>query len=177
MINGRSTVVLFDSGATHTFISKAYAQKHDITLHKLRENYHITAPGSPIDTSLGVRHLKLEIGAETFIINPVVLPHQGIDIILGMNWMTENNAVLDIGNRTIQLRSRVSGKVIWVHMPDMKHMVATVNATEVDEIRKIPVVCDFPDVFPEELPGLPPDRDVEFRIDLVPGTFCLQEAI
>ncbi|WVZ79126.1 hypothetical protein U9M48_026740 [Paspalum notatum var. saurae] len=170
MINGRSTVVLFDSGATHTFISKAYAQKHDIKLHKLRENYHITAPGSPIDTSLGVRHLKLEIGAETFIINPVVLPHQGIDIILGMNWMTENNAVLDIGSRTIQLKSRVSGKVIRVHMPDMKHMVAAVNATEVDEIRKIPVVCDFPDVFPEELPGLPPDRDVEFRIDLVPGT-------
>ncbi|WVZ94516.1 LOW QUALITY PROTEIN: hypothetical protein U9M48_040397 [Paspalum notatum var. saurae] len=168
MINGRSTVVLFDSGATHTFISKAYAQKHDIKLHKLRENYHITAPGSPIDTSLGVRHLKLEIGAETFIINPVVLPHQGIDIILGMNWMTENNAVLDIGSRTIQLKSRVSGKVIRVHMPDMKHMVATVNATEVDEIRKIPVVCDFPDVFPEELPGIPPDRDVEFRIDLLP---------
>ncbi|WVZ89427.1 hypothetical protein U9M48_035838 [Paspalum notatum var. saurae] len=112
----------------------------------------------------------MEIGAETFIINPVVLPHQGIDIILGMNWMTENNAVLDIGSRTIQLRSRVSGKVIRVHMPDMKHMVATVNATELDEIKKIPVVCDFPDVFPEELPGLPPDRDVEFRIDLVPGT-------
>ncbi|WVZ54721.1 hypothetical protein U9M48_005479 [Paspalum notatum var. saurae] len=52
----------------------------------------------------------------------------------------------------------------------MKHMVPTVNATELDEIKKIPVVCDFPDVFPEELPGLPPDRDVEFRIDLVPGT-------
>ncbi|WVZ62925.1 LOW QUALITY PROTEIN: hypothetical protein U9M48_012615 [Paspalum notatum var. saurae] len=139
-------------------------------MHKLRKNYHIIAPGSPIDTGLGVGHLKLEIGAETFIINPVVLPHRGIDIILGMNWMTENNAVLDIGNRTIRLRSRVSGKVIWVHMPDMKHMVATVNATELDEIKEIPVVCDFPDVFPEELPGLPPDRDVEFRIDLIPGT-------
>ncbi|WVZ88046.1 hypothetical protein U9M48_034603 [Paspalum notatum var. saurae] len=48
-------------------------------------------------------------------------------------------------------------------------MVAAVNATEIDEIKKIPVVCDFPDVFPEELPGLPPDRDVEFRIDLVHG--------
>ncbi|WVZ62766.1 hypothetical protein U9M48_012471 [Paspalum notatum var. saurae] len=55
-------------------------------------------------------------------------------------------------------------------MPDMKHMVATVNATELDEIKEIPVVCDFPDVFSEELPGLPPDRDVEFRIDLIPGT-------
>ncbi|WVZ53291.1 LOW QUALITY PROTEIN: hypothetical protein U9M48_004257 [Paspalum notatum var. saurae] len=169
MINGRSTVVLFDSGATHTFISKAYAQKHDIEMHKLRENYHITAPGSPIDTSLGVRHLKLEIGAETFVINPVVLPHRGIDVILGMNWMTENNAVLDIGNRTIRLRSRVGGKVIRVHMPCMKHMVATVNATELDQIKKIPYVTSRT-YFPKELPGPPPDRDVEFRIDLIPGT-------
>ncbi|WVZ84623.1 LOW QUALITY PROTEIN: hypothetical protein U9M48_031637 [Paspalum notatum var. saurae] len=84
--------------------------------------------------------------------------------------MTENDAVLDVGSRTVQLRSRVNGKVLRVHMPDMKHMVPTVNATELDEIKKIPVVRDFPDVFPEELPGLPPDRDVEFRIDLVPGT-------
>ncbi|WVZ76154.1 hypothetical protein U9M48_024152 [Paspalum notatum var. saurae] len=45
-----------------------------------------------------------------------------------------------------------------------------VNTTELQEIKKIPVVCEFPDVFPEELPGLPPDRDVEFKIDLVPGT-------
>ncbi|WVZ97392.1 hypothetical protein U9M48_042934 [Paspalum notatum var. saurae] len=151
MINGHPTVVLFDSGATHTFISKTYAQKHGIKMHMLRENYHITAPGSPIDTGLGVGHLKPEIGAETFIINPVVLPHQGIDIILGMNWMTENNAVLDIGNRTIRLRSRVGGKVIRVHMPDMKHMVATYVTSRTTA-------------------GSPPDRDVEFRIDLVPGT-------
>ncbi|WVZ89251.1 hypothetical protein U9M48_035677 [Paspalum notatum var. saurae] len=139
-------------------------------MYKLRENYHITAPGAPIDTSLGVRHLNLDIGTERFIINPVVLPHQGIDVILGMNWMTENDAILDVGSRTVQLRSRVSGKVLRVHMPDMKHMVPTVNATELDEIKKIPVVRDFLDIFLEELPGLPPNREVEFRIDLVPGT-------
>ncbi|WVZ84402.1 hypothetical protein U9M48_031439, partial [Paspalum notatum var. saurae] len=46
----------------------------------------------------------------------------------------------------------------------------TVNATEAQLIKKIPVVSDFPDVFPEELPGLPPDRNVEFAIELVPGT-------
>ncbi|WVZ58161.1 LOW QUALITY PROTEIN: hypothetical protein U9M48_008462, partial [Paspalum notatum var. saurae] len=45
-----------------------------------------------------------------------------------------------------------------------------VNATELQEIKKIPVVCEFPDVFSEELPGLPPDRNVEFSIELVPGT-------
>ncbi|WVZ98502.1 LOW QUALITY PROTEIN: hypothetical protein U9M48_043936 [Paspalum notatum var. saurae] len=55
-------------------------------------------------------------------------------------------------------------------MPNQKHMSPTVNATELQEIKKIPVVCEFPDVFPEELPGLPPDREVEFSIELVPGT-------
>ncbi|WVZ51259.1 LOW QUALITY PROTEIN: hypothetical protein U9M48_002418 [Paspalum notatum var. saurae] len=55
-------------------------------------------------------------------------------------------------------------------MPSQKHMPPTVYATELQEIKKIPVVCDFPDVFPEELPGLPPDRDVEFSIELAPGT-------
>ena len=34
----------------------------------------------------------------------------------------------------------------------------------------VPIVCEFPDVFPDELPGLPPDRDIEFAIELVPGT-------
>ncbi|WVZ50109.1 hypothetical protein U9M48_001396 [Paspalum notatum var. saurae] len=162
MINGHPTVVLFDSGATHTFISKTYAQRHGLKMYKLRENYHITSPGAPIDTSLGVRHLNLDIGTEKFIINPVVLPHQGIDVIMGMNWMTENDAVLDVGSRTVQLRSRVSGKVLQMHMPDMKHMVPTVNATELDEIKKIPVMRDFPDVFSEELPGLPPDREISY---------------
>ncbi|WVZ80729.1 hypothetical protein U9M48_028185 [Paspalum notatum var. saurae] len=99
----------------------------------------------------------------------MVLPHQGIDIILGMNWMTENNAVLDIGSRTVQIRSSISGKVLRVHMPNQKHIEPMVYATKLTEIKKIPVVYDFPDVFPEELPGLPPDRHVEFRIDLVPG--------
>jgi hypothetical protein len=41
---------------------------------------------------------------------------------------------------------------------------------EVIPIHQIPVVCEFPDVFPDELPGLPPDRDVKFRIELISGT-------
>ncbi|WVZ97424.1 hypothetical protein U9M48_042964 [Paspalum notatum var. saurae] len=87
-----------------------------------------------------------------------------------MNWMTENNAVLDIGSRTVQIRSSTSGKIIRVHMPNQKHIEPIVNTAELIEIKKIPVVCDFPDVFSEELPGLPPDRDVEFSIELVPET-------
>ncbi|WVZ52360.1 hypothetical protein U9M48_003430 [Paspalum notatum var. saurae] len=168
-------VMLFDSGATHTFLSKSYALRHGIKMCKLKENYHITAPGSPVTTGLMARQSKVDIGPESFVINPVVLPHQGIDIILGMNWMVENDAVLHVGSREVQLKSKVTGKILKIHIPEQKHIEATVNATELQEIKRIPVVCDFLDVFPEELPRLPPDRDVEFKIDLVPGTAPLDK--
>ncbi|WVZ93955.1 hypothetical protein U9M48_039904 [Paspalum notatum var. saurae] len=57
-----------------------------------------------------------------------------------------------------------------IHLPIHKQLSHTVNAIEAQLIEKIPVVSDFSDVFLEELPGLPPDRDVEFAIELVPGT-------
>ncbi|WVZ76432.1 LOW QUALITY PROTEIN: hypothetical protein U9M48_024408 [Paspalum notatum var. saurae] len=68
------------------------------------------------------------------------------------------------------MKSRKSGKTMHIHLARHKHSPPTVNATEAQLIEKIPVVSDFPDVFPEELPELPPDRDVEFAIELVPGT-------
>ena len=170
LVNNSPTVVLFDSGASHTFISKTYALQQKYSIHKIKQSYHITAPGAPIDTNLIVRGLRLSIGVEEFIINPVVLPHQGIDIILGMDWMTEHHALLDITDRTVQIRSSKSGKLIRIHLSTHKSYSHTVNAIEAQEIGKIPIVCEYPDVFPEELPGLPPDRDVEFAIELVPGT-------
>ncbi|WVZ81066.1 hypothetical protein U9M48_028491 [Paspalum notatum var. saurae] len=170
LVNEHPTVVLFDSGATHTFISRSYATKHGYHIDNMKAKYHITAPGSPIDTNQIVRHLRLCIGTEEFYVDPVVLPNQGIDIILGMDWMKEHNVLLDIASRTVQMMSSKNGKVMHIHLPSHKHSSHTVNATEAQLIEKIPVVSDFPDVFPEKLPGLPPDRDVEFAIELVLGT-------
>ncbi|WVZ76070.1 hypothetical protein U9M48_024072 [Paspalum notatum var. saurae] len=110
------------------------------------------------------------IGIEEFYVDPVVLSNQGIDIILGMDWMKEHNVLLDITSRTVQMKSSKNGKVMHIHLPSHKHSSHTVNATEAQLIEKIPVVSEFSDVFLEELPGLPPDRDVVFGIELVPGT-------
>ncbi|WVZ89366.1 hypothetical protein U9M48_035784 [Paspalum notatum var. saurae] len=87
-----------------------------------------------------------------------------------MDWMKEHNVLLDITSRIVQIKSSKSGKVMHIHLPSHRHSTPTVNAIEAQLIKKIPVVSDFPDVFPEELPGLPPDRNVEFAIELVPGT-------
>ena len=50
------------------------------------------------------------------------------------------------------------------------YFVHLMNKVDISELRKVPVVCEFPDVFPEELPGMPPDREIEFSIELGPGT-------
>ncbi|WVZ70733.1 hypothetical protein U9M48_019376 [Paspalum notatum var. saurae] len=173
LVNTNPTVVLFDSGASFTFISEAYALKHGYDIIELKQDYHIIAAGSAIITNHMVRDLCLQVGREKLFINSLVLPQLGIDIILGMNWLKQYNAKIDVGSRSVQLCSS-SGTDVVIHVPLHKNMLHTVNVVDAQgdaqALAKIPVVCDYPGVFPEELPGLPPDRDVEFRIDLVPGT-------
>ncbi|WVZ96913.1 hypothetical protein U9M48_042493 [Paspalum notatum var. saurae] len=173
LVNNNPSVVLFDSGASFTFISKAYALRHGYEIIGLKQNYHITAAGSAINTNHMVRDLCLQVGKESLFINSLVLPRLGIDIVLGMNWLKQHQAMIDVENRTIQLRSS-GGTNLSIQVPLHKHESHTVNVAEAhlesQALAKIPVACEYPDVFPEKLPGLPPDRDVEFRIDLVPGT-------
>ncbi|WVZ89741.1 LOW QUALITY PROTEIN: hypothetical protein U9M48_036106 [Paspalum notatum var. saurae] len=164
IVNNHPTVVLFDSGATFTFISKAYA---------LKLKYRLTAAGSSVNTNHIVRDLRLQVGRESLLISPLVLQELGIDVILGMEWLRQHNAMIDVGSRTVQLCSS-SGTEVIIHVPLQEHVYHTVNVAEAhveaQALAKIPVACEYLDVFPEELPGLPPDRDVEFKIDLVPGT-------
>ncbi|WVZ51963.1 hypothetical protein U9M48_003060 [Paspalum notatum var. saurae] len=168
LVNDHPMVVLFDSGATFSFISKAYALKRGYEIIELRQKYHITAAGSSINTDHIVRDLRLQVGRESLIISPLVLPQIGIDVILGMEWLKQHNAMIDVGSRTIH------GTDVIIHVPLQEHVHHTVNVAEAhleaQALAKIPVGCEYPDVFSEELSGLPPDRDVEFRIDLVLGT-------
>jgi hypothetical protein len=100
----------------------------------------------------------------------IVIKGQDIDVILGMNWLAQNKAIINTHQRTIKL-SYVHEEV-QLSIPIAVPVKASgqVFETIVQEIWDIPVVCEFPDVFSEDLPGLPPERDVEFVIELKPGT-------
>jgi hypothetical protein len=87
-----------------------------------------------------------------------------------MNWMYQRGAVIDTLNRTIRLNLPDSSSQLLIQLQTPKRAVKRVCATSVKEISDIPVVCEFPDVFPDDLLGLPPDRDVEFVIELKPST-------
>ena len=95
----------------------------------------------------------------------IVLPGLGIDVILGMKWMSGHKVIIDMANRTIELREPKGDGTFLVPLPRSFDLQNLSCAIQTITLFDIPVVCDFPD----ELPGLPPDRDVKFPIELVPG--------
>ena len=113
--------------------------------------------------------VPINLGGHIFPTTMIILKDQDIDVILGMNWMYQHKAVVDTLNRTIRLSLPDNNSQLLIQLPILKRSVEKVCATSVKEIRDIPVVCEFPDVFPKDLPSLPPDRDVQFGIDLKPG--------
>ena len=100
----------------------------------------------------------------------MVLPGQGIDVILRMNWLWVYGVVLDMKQRSVELRLPSSEDRMSLPIPlDLVLPVAT-HAKASPDLASIPVVCEFLYVFPKDLPGLPPDREVEFSIELEPST-------
>ena len=99
----------------------------------------------------------------------VVLGKEGIEVVLGMDWMAVNRGVIDCYTKTISLTSP-EGDLIQ-HTSTHHSIRGQYHKRVVETVlHEVPVVCEYPDVFPEELPGMPPDRDIDFIIELVPGT-------
>ena len=100
----------------------------------------------------------------------MIIDLEDLDVVIGMNWMSRHDGVIRCNPRSIELKHPSEVRVIlFLHKKGGPKLYA-LNAIVIPELESIPVVCEFPDVFPEELPGVPPDRDIEFVIDLLPGT-------
>jgi hypothetical protein len=168
-LKGYPVVILFDSGATHNFISKAYTQKCQLMIEHISTPYLIHMPGGNITTKQLVMTTPLKLADRLFKTNLISLEGQGIDVILGMGWMKGHKAVLDIAARTVHLKSSSFGSVT-LQLPSSTSATSSLHHTTAQNLEDILVVHEFPDVFPEDLPGMPLDRDVEFTIELQPST-------
>jgi hypothetical protein len=102
------------------------------------------------------------------------LESKGIDNILGMDWLGKHKVLIDCAKKSIKLTTPGEKELEFVAEPVVTAMGivnrAKVNQLDASQGSEVPVVNEFPDVFPEELPGMPPDRDIEFVIELKPGT-------
>ena len=124
-----------------------------------------------------------------FLVDLITLPFHEFDLILGMDWLSKNRAIVDCGQKTVVLRCFDQTEVIvqGIGSSVMSNVISTMQASrfmrkgcetfmavildskrgQVD-VEKIPVVREFLDVFPEELPGIPLEREVDLAIEIVP---------
>ena len=99
----------------------------------------------------------------------ILLLLDGMDIILGMDWMTQHQVILDISSRAVEINSPKYGTTT-LYLPFRDCLNSCAFALLESKLENIPVVCEYANVFPDDLPGMPPDRDIEFIIELQPGT-------
>jgi hypothetical protein len=167
LLNSFTVLVLFDTRASHSFISSAFVSKHDFTTKTIGKVIKVSSPGGELIVKVGCQNLILEIGKYKFPTHLVVLESQGLDVILGMDWMTNYVGVIDCINRAITLTTPEGRRIRY--KSNMDFNIIRLNYLKGVSIEDVAVVREYPDVFPDELPGMPPDRDIEFLIELMPG--------
>jgi hypothetical protein len=117
--------------------------------------------GGKVQSDKMCSNLRIEIRGVDFHVNLVVMGTQGLYVILGMNWLHKNQATVSCDKMTVKLVS-TSGKevVTELFMPDLEgayhHM--SIDGKETNLLEAIRVVSEFPNVFPEDLPGMPPEH-------------------
>ncbi|GJW76562.1 putative reverse transcriptase domain-containing protein, partial [Tanacetum coccineum] len=170
-LNYHYATVLFDSGSDFSFISTSFAPLLNVKSSFVNPGYLIeVADGKKVEVDRVIRNCKLELGTSLFAIDLIPLGHGSFDVIVGMDWLSEHKAEIVCHEKVVRIPLE-SGEILYVQGERTPGIAKALSNVKVDEpkLSDISIVRDFVEVFPEDLSGLPPQRQVEFRIDLVPG--------
>ena len=102
-INSLTAEVLYDSGASHSFLSEVFAQRHNIPFQSMPTPFVVKTPGSRWQTRWVAPEVNVTVGTLSFPFSMISLKTDGIDAIMGMDWLSKYKAKLDCAARTIQL--------------------------------------------------------------------------
>jgi hypothetical protein len=174
-LNKYPIIILFDSGASHDFVTSAWAERARLTLVASGAPYVISTPGGGVHTDHIALKVPLDLSRRVISTNLIVLSGQGIYVILGMKWMKLHKVVLDIAARLVHLYSPMHG-LVTLHLAVIARIKDCLHHVVERRLEDIQVVHEFPDVFPKDLPGMPPERAIEFMIELQPGTTPIAKA-
>jgi hypothetical protein len=164
-LNEHPIIILCDSGASHDFMSSACAKRAKLALVASGVPYVISTPRGRVDADCIAQKVSLKLSGRVFNTNLIILSGQGIDDILGMNWMKMHKAILDIPVRLVHLNSPMYGKVT-LHLPMVARIKASLHHVVERRLEDIHVTQEFLDVFPDYLPRMPPERAIELKIEL-----------
>jgi hypothetical protein len=102
-INDTSAVEPFDSGVSHSFISVAYVEKHNLPIALLKCQMIVSSPGGDMPTRQQCPKVNLKIRRVAFVVNLIVLESKGNDVISGMDWLSKHKALIDYAKKSIKL--------------------------------------------------------------------------
>jgi hypothetical protein len=117
----------------------------------------VQIPRSTAKTQLSCRNVPVELHGVHFQEDLIILGTKGLDVVLGMDWMSKYQGHIDCARKSITVTNNEGMQIEHIAtMPSRKaYYKKSMSRPTLDQI---PVVCENPDVFPEELPGMPPDR-------------------
>ena len=156
-IDSHLAYVLFDSRASHSFMSMGFAQRHNISTMVVPIAYRIRTPGAQLCIKTRRNTVSLVLATHSYRLQFIVLLGQGIYAILGMNWLRNYRVVLNLRQRIVELKLPSSKDRMSLLMPSVSALPVIAHTEASPDLTSIHVVCEFPDVFPKDLPGLPPD--------------------
>ncbi|XP_074343065.1 uncharacterized protein LOC141680861 [Apium graveolens] len=198
LVGRRDTYVLFDTSSTHSDVSLSFVHHLGVAPSLLYPHISIATPmGNSVIISDIYPECPIVVGDRNYKVNLLPMEMHDFDVILGMDWLSEHRATIDCqGKRVIfgdadkpefvYQGSQPKGDVKLISALKASKLLskgcdgylAFVKDTSKDEphIEDYPVVREYEDVFPDELPGLPPHREVKFTIELVPGAEPISKA-
>jgi hypothetical protein len=162
-------LILFDSGASHSFISQKFSTKCQLPFCHTGGSFMIATPGGKVASNQLNQSVPIWLGSHIVKTTLLIPGLENVDIILGATGMTRHKVVLDVASRIIEIKSPICGS-FTLFLPNQDSTQSCAFAMIELPLKKIPVVCEYADVFPDELPGMPPDWGIEFAIELQPGT-------
>ncbi|KAA0059930.1 ty3-gypsy retrotransposon protein [Cucumis melo var. makuwa] len=158
LILGHYAFVLFDSGPSHSFISSVFVQHVGLEVESLSGVLSVSIPsGEVLLSKEKIKACQIEIANQMLDVTLLVLDMKDFNVILGMDWLFANHASIDCFHKEVvfNLPSKASFKF---------------KGTGIILVR------EYPDVFPDELSGLPPPREIDFAIELESGTTSISRA-
>ncbi|GKD19524.1 putative reverse transcriptase domain-containing protein [Tanacetum coccineum] len=191
LLNQHLARVLFDSGADKSFVSISLASKLNIPPITIDTFYNIEmADGNLVSTNTVIQGAILTLLNQPFEIDLMLIKLGSFDIVIGMDWLSKYHARIICDEKVIHIP--INGETLIIRGDQSKTRLSLISCIKTERyisrgcqvfiiqvmekksdekrLEDIPVVREFPEVFPKDLPGLPPVWQVEFQIDLIPGT-------
>ncbi|GJS27333.1 putative reverse transcriptase domain-containing protein [Tanacetum coccineum] len=170
-LNDHFATTLFDSGADYSFISTTFIPLLGLEPSDLGFRYKIKiASGQLVEIDKVIKGCKLEIKGHVFDIDLIPFGHGSFNVIIGIDWLSNYKAKIICHKKVVRI-PLPDGKVLRVvgERPEEKaRLLMSAKASDKKQ-EEIVVVRDFPEVFPDDLSGLSPIQEIEFRIKLIPG--------